>query len=151
MPLSSESYRRIERLYGYRVEALEKVARLGELLQTLDSEPKLADCLALRGGTALNLGVANRVSRLDRLAEEDFSNNLLPMLVPGTERDRDSLVESAKSALAPLFDLQPHHLEFVEDLDRGDLRPELIFPPEDADRLSRPPISSGKSRTGDST
>ncbi|GMV88487.1 MAG: hypothetical protein AMXMBFR81_14180 [Chthonomonas sp.] len=49
------------------------------------------------------------------------------------------IVESAKRALAPLLDLEPHHLAFVEALDRGDLRPDLIFPPEDADRLSRHP------------
>jgi len=301
VPLSSESYRRMAGRYGYRIEVLEKVARLGELLQTLDSEPKLADCLALRGGTTLNLEVAspsrlsvdldldfvgaagreemlaekpgimhriqecarslgyrvstmsdahagsslkldyanamgsqdllkvdvswtNRVeieprrrvalwqpepidlveftlvgradliagkfralvdrvaardvfdavriadalgggwpapgiknafvfisgtldlpltaysvSRLDRLTEEDVNNNLLPMLAPGSELDRDSLVDSAKRVLAPLLDLEPHHRAFVEALDRGDLRPDLIFPPEDADRLARHP------------
>lgn len=301
MPLSSESYRRIASQTGYRVVSLEKVIRLGELLQEIDADPKLVDSLALRGGTALNLelespprlsvdldfdfvgeiereamleakpeviqrihvlsrsmgyrattlsdaaagtsikldhvnaagtqdllkvdiswtnrvGIEPRrrvplwqpegvdpiqftlvgradliagkfralldrvaardvfdavrirqsfetewppsvirnafvfltgtldlpltsynVERLDRLTEEDFQNNLVPMLTPGNETDRETLIASAKLTLRPLLELDRKHLEFVTALDEGELKPELLFPQEDADRLALHP------------
>lgn len=80
-----------------------------------------------------------QIERLDRLTAREVEHNLLPMLAPGTELDRDSLVASAKRALAPLLELEPHHREFIEALDRGELRPELLFPPAVADRLARHP------------
>lgn len=48
MPRSSESYRSLAEGSGHRVEILEKVVRLGELLAELDVEDDLRDKLALR-------------------------------------------------------------------------------------------------------
>lgn len=55
MPLSSESYRRLAVELGYQQDTLEKVLRLGELLDQIGSHEQLRDALTLRGGTALNL------------------------------------------------------------------------------------------------
>lgn len=55
MPLSSESYRRLAAELGYQQDTLEKVLRLGELLDQIGSHELLSDALTLRGGTALNL------------------------------------------------------------------------------------------------
>ena len=49
---------------GYRVDTLEKVIRLVELLSDIDRHPLLGSCLVLKGGTALNLcvGAPRRLS-----------------------------------------------------------------------------------------
>lgn len=49
---------------GFRVETLEKVARLGSLLADASRHPLLSDALVLKGGTALNLffGLPRRLS-----------------------------------------------------------------------------------------
>ncbi len=49
---------------GYRVDTLEKVIRLVELLSEIDRHPLLGNCLVLKGGTALNLcfGAPRRLS-----------------------------------------------------------------------------------------
>jgi hypothetical protein len=54
----------IARGTGYRVETLEKVARLGELAAEVARHPLLGRVLALKGGTALNLafGPPSRLS-----------------------------------------------------------------------------------------
>ncbi len=301
MPQSSETYRRIAGRTGYRVEAIEKVVRLGELLRELDTESKLIGSLVLRGGTALNLELAqpprlsvdldfdyvgeiqrdamlaskpvvlknvesaarslgyrvalikdapagssfkldyvnalagqdllkvdiswtNRVGiepirrvslwqpeeidpvtyplvgrsdliagkyralidrtaardcfdsvqiarafgeswpppevqnafvfltgtlnlpltsyaveRVERLTNDDFSNNLLPMLSPDIVLDRDELVRTVGQALRPMLALNEAQSEFVSALDAGELKPELLFSAEVADRLAQHP------------
>lgn len=55
MSLSAASLTRLAEKTGFRTEFLEKVDRLTELLQALFNDPFLAERLALKGGTALNL------------------------------------------------------------------------------------------------
>ncbi|WP_376695721.1 nucleotidyl transferase AbiEii/AbiGii toxin family protein [Wenzhouxiangella sp. EGI_FJ10305] len=55
MTLSAESLNRLAGETGFRIEFLEKVDRLVELLQALFDDPFLASRLTLKGGTALNL------------------------------------------------------------------------------------------------
>ncbi len=55
MSQSAESLNQLAAETGFRIEILEKVDRLVALLQTLFQDPYLADRLALKGGTALNL------------------------------------------------------------------------------------------------
>ena len=55
MTLSAESLTRLAGETGFRIEFLEKVDRLVELLQELFEDTFLATRLALKGGTALNL------------------------------------------------------------------------------------------------
>jgi len=79
------------------------------------------------------------VERLDRLTEEDFNNNLVPMLAPGSLPSHPELVGAAKLALSPLLDLGDAQGEFVSALDRGELKPELLFSEEDSQRLALHP------------
>jgi predicted nucleotidyltransferase component of viral defense system len=55
MTLSAESLNQLAGETGFRIEFLEKVERLVELLQALFDDPFLESRLALKGGTALNL------------------------------------------------------------------------------------------------
>lgn len=55
MTLSAESLNQLAGETGFRIEFLEKVDRLVELLQALFDDPFLESRLALKGGTALNL------------------------------------------------------------------------------------------------
>jgi predicted nucleotidyltransferase component of viral defense system len=77
--------------------------------------------------------------RLDRLTEEDYRNNLLPMLAPGSVSSHKELIVAAKLALAPLLELDEVQQEFVASLDRGELKPELLFSEEAAQRLALHP------------
>jgi predicted nucleotidyltransferase component of viral defense system len=79
------------------------------------------------------------VERLERLTVEDFNNNLVPMLSPGSLPSHPDLIAAAKIALSPLLDLNESQREFVFTLDRGELKPELLFAEEDAIRLALHP------------
>ena len=57
MRLSRERLQREAKATGFRVEILEKVARLLDLLDGFDRHPYLKERLVLKGGTALNLFV----------------------------------------------------------------------------------------------
>lgn len=56
MSASLEYLERCAAETGFRVAALEKVVRLGELAADISRHPLLGKALALKGGTALNLG-----------------------------------------------------------------------------------------------
>jgi predicted nucleotidyltransferase component of viral defense system len=44
---------------GFVRDTLEKVTRLADILEYLNTNPTLKDCLALKGGTAINLTIFN--------------------------------------------------------------------------------------------
>lgn len=44
---------------GFVRDTLEKVTRLADILEYLNTNPILKDCLALKGGTAINLTIFN--------------------------------------------------------------------------------------------
>jgi len=56
MSVSSERLEVLSAETGFRPGSLEKVIRLGELVGTISRHPLLGQALALKGGTALNLG-----------------------------------------------------------------------------------------------
>lgn len=56
MSVSRERLRDLAAATGFRPETLEKVIRLGEVLAEISRHPFLGHVLALKGGTALNLG-----------------------------------------------------------------------------------------------
>jgi predicted nucleotidyltransferase component of viral defense system len=64
MNLSVEALADLATETGYRVDTLEKVIRLGELLADIERHPLLSEVLVLKGGTALNLfpGPPSRIS-----------------------------------------------------------------------------------------
>ena len=55
MNLSAEHIQRLAAETGFRLETLEKVIRLGELVADIGRHPLLSRVLALKGGTALYL------------------------------------------------------------------------------------------------
>ena len=57
---------------GFRSETLEKVLRLVDVLEFINKTDKLSPCLALKGGTAINLTVFN-LPRLSVDIDLDFS------------------------------------------------------------------------------
>jgi predicted nucleotidyltransferase component of viral defense system len=59
---------------GFVRDTLEKVYRLVEILRYINSNPYMRDCLALKGGTAINLTVFN-LPRLSVDIDLDYSKN----------------------------------------------------------------------------
>lgn len=59
MKISQEKLSNIADETGFRVDVIEKVVHLLNLLNTLNSHPYLKDKLALKGGTALNMFIFN--------------------------------------------------------------------------------------------
>jgi len=68
------------------------------------------------------------IDRLDRLSETDYGNKLLPVLSLKEVPDRLSLIAHAKEVLRPMLELDEAQLEYVERLQLGDYRPELLLP-----------------------
>lgn len=86
---------------GFRAEALEKVIRLIELLETVRSHPFLKGRIALKGGTALNLFVFD-VPRLS----VDIDLNYIGSLDRGTMLAERPKVEQAVQAVCGRLGIQ---------------------------------------------
>ena len=59
---------------GFVRDTLEKVCRLTEVLKFMEEDEVLAECLALKGGTAINLTIFN-LPRLSVDIDMDYSRN----------------------------------------------------------------------------
>ena len=70
---------------GFVRDTLEKVCRLTKILQFINSNPLMKDCLALKGGTAINLTVFN-MPRLSVDIDLDYSK----------ETDRERMLEDRR-------------------------------------------------------
>lgn len=70
---------------GFVRDTLEKVYRLTRILQFINSNPLMKDCLALKGGTAINLTVFN-LPRLSVDIDLDYSK----------ETDREGMLEERR-------------------------------------------------------
>lgn len=70
---------------GFVRDTLEKVYRLTRILQYINSNPLMRDCLALKGGTAINLTVFN-LPRLSVDIDLDYSR----------ETDREGMLEDRR-------------------------------------------------------
>ena len=70
---------------GFVRDTFEKVYRLTGILQYINSNPIMKDCLALKGGTAINLTVFN-LPRLSVDIDLDYSR----------ETDREGMLEDRK-------------------------------------------------------
>ncbi|MCM1088401.1 MAG: nucleotidyl transferase AbiEii/AbiGii toxin family protein [Muribaculaceae bacterium] len=77
---------------GFVRDTLEKVYRLTRVLQYLNSNPLMKDCLALKGGTAINLTIFN-LPRLSVDIDLDYSK----------ETDRDGMLEDRKSIVKDIM------------------------------------------------
>jgi len=81
--------------------------------------------------------------RMERVRDIDIEAELVPMLGGQTKVDRVDLINHAWSAVAPLFDLDDSEREFVDRLQVGDLRLDLLVPEDEemSERLGKwPPL-----------
>jgi len=74
------------------------------------------------------------------ITDRDVEERLTPLLA-GVSPDRKELSERAWAALSGFLALQPHEEEFIDAVQRGELRPELLFPddPQEAERIGTHP------------
>ncbi len=108
--------------------------------------------LELTGGQARELfvalsGVLDRplweypLEHLDRVTELEVRHTLHPLLRQDDRPTAETLRTDVTRFLAPWVELSDSEREYVERLQRGDLRPELVFPDDAvmADKLRRHP------------
>ncbi len=78
--------------------------------------------------------------RLDRITDKTLEQQLEPMLI-GEAPEAAGLKAKVWSIMEPLLELEPEEREYVELVQQGELRPELLFPDDEplADRLRRHP------------
>lgn len=74
--------------------------------------------------------------RMERVRAIDIKAELVPMLGGQVYVERDELIDRAWSAVAPLLDLDDAERDFVDRLQVGDLRLDLLLP-EDAEMRER--------------
>ncbi len=90
-----------------------------------------------------------RESRLvERVTQQRVDEQLMPMLVTGVAPRATDLVTLAWKRVAPLLVLSDMERGFIEGLDAGELRTELLFPvnPDEAERLARHPALLWKAK-----
>ncbi len=81
--------------------------------------------------------------RMERVRDIDIEAELVPMLGGQVKIDRDELIDRAWNAVAPLLDLNGSEREFVDRLQVGDLRLDLLVPEDEgmSERLGKwPPL-----------
>lgn len=66
--------------------------------------------------------------RLDRLTDQEVRSSLIPMLSSGSALDTEQIRANAKQILSPMLTLDEEESAFVNTLNAGELRPELLFP-----------------------
>lgn len=82
-----------------------------------------------------------KVDRIDRLSESEYKKKLDPVLHESDTTTRAQIIQTAKSILAPMLELAENELLFIDELQIGNYRPELLFPEnqELVARVSRHP------------
>jgi hypothetical protein len=85
--------------------------------------------------------------RLDRVTDQAIDQQLAPMLTRGDPPPAKDLKTKVWAIVEPLLTLEPAEREYVERVQLGELRPELLFPDDEilADRLRRHPALRWKS------
>jgi len=86
-------------------------------------------------GTLSNSLLKYDPSRIEQLHDSEAQQNLEPMLAQDTDLDIPDLKRRAREALTPMLLLNGGQREFVEALAKGELRPELLFEQQIAERL----------------
>lgn len=96
------------------------------------------------------LGVALRkdfreidVNKVLTIDNNDFENSLKPLLRDSSDISKDIIIEKVKPFIGKLLEFSPKEKEFVNEfLDKGNLKPELLFSQYSgmADSLKRHPV-----------
>lgn len=103
-------------------------AFLPELLPGIWPSREARALFVLYSGT-LDLPLTSySVARLDRLSDSDYRNKLLPVLSLDKPPSREALIARAQQVLEPMLKLEQHEIEYVDRLQRGEYRPELVLP-----------------------
>ena len=164
MRLSRQRLQQEATATGFRVEILEKVSQLLDLLNGIDQHPYLKGRFALKGGTALNLFVfdvprlsididLNYVGQIDReamLAERPKVERALEAVCGRAgiviARAR-SLNDECRKALRLVLPLAEAEREFLDRLlDHGEIVPALLTnDPELGMRIAAQPMLAWKS------
>lgn len=78
---------------GFIRDTLERVLRLSEILKYINNDPLLSECLALKGGTAINLTIFN-LPRLSVDIDLDYMhNNSREEMLEERRRISDSIIK----------------------------------------------------------
>ena len=80
---------------------------------------------------------------MERVRAIDVTAELIPMIGGRTTVDRDDLINQAWKAVSPILDLDDSEREFIDRLQVGELRLELLVPgdAETRERLEKwPPL-----------
>jgi hypothetical protein len=70
--------------------------------------------------------------RLDRVDDASIEQQLVPMLSGSSRPARAELAQRAWSVLEPILELSSNEREYCDRLQQGELRPELLFPDDEA-------------------
>ncbi len=97
--------------------------------------------IALAGGLKHPLGSYGR-ARLERVTERQVEEQLNPMVVPAARMSAGELKDRAWNVAAPLLELNETEQEYIDRIQMGELRVELLFPDDEAfaERLNRHPV-----------
>lgn len=84
--------------------------------------------------------------RLDRVDDASIERQLAPMLAGLARPKRDDLTKAAWQILEPILELEEREMEYCERLQRGELKPELLFGADDpiAERFREHPALKWK-------
>jgi len=104
------------------------VARLPHLGAEFWSDPAFKKLVVAFTGTLAHALHTYGRERLERVRAVDITAELLPMIGGQAAVDRDDLIGQAWEAVAPLLVLDDSEREFVDRLQVGELRLDLLFP-----------------------
>lgn len=117
-------------------------ARLPAYAGRLWKKPRLRALFVAMAG-ALDQPFYHRArERLSRVTSSIVERQLHPMLARSTSLTADALIQDALQVVSPFLLPDAAEKEYIDRLQHGELRPELLFPddPESAERIRRHPV-----------
>ena len=122
------------------------VAQLPERSQALVASPQFRGAVIAWCGILPHPLHTYGRNRLDRVDDAAIEQQLVPMIAGPTRPTRESLVLHAWEVLEPLLTLSESEIEYCDRLQRGELRPELVFREDEsmAERFRRHPALNWK-------
>lgn len=135
---------------GFIRSTLEKVYRLLNVLEWINSRPDLKDLLALKGGTAINTAVFNfprlsvdidldftqnikkeqmKIENIEKIKRQDIVTKLLPTLRDRNPRkiNLDEMKKDVGKYLKDILVIDSNVNEFYNKFQNGIFEPEIIF------------------------
>jgi predicted nucleotidyltransferase component of viral defense system len=118
------------------------IARIRQRLDLEAIDPKARSLFIAMSGMLPHPLWDYSLSRLARVTDSVVADQLYPLLRPDDRPSAASLRETVAGLLEPWLVLSDQEREYVEALQRGELRPRLLFPDDRAivERLARHPV-----------